>query len=144
MSTLTERWCAARAAGDLSALDATPYARLIGVVAEQDADGALVARMPFAPHLVGNPFLPALHGGATGALLESTAMIELCWTSELTKIPRIVNFTIVYLRSGKAQDTFARATVVKLGRRVAVLHMVAWQNDADRPIATARAQFLVD
>ena len=31
--------------------------------------------MPFSPKIIGNPILPAIHGGMTGAFLETTAII---------------------------------------------------------------------
>jgi hypothetical protein len=40
----------------------------------------LTALLPFDESLIGNPFLPALHGGVTSAFLEMTAIIELSWS----------------------------------------------------------------
>ncbi len=48
----------------------SPFARCLGIRA--GADGTLV--MPFSPRIIGNPMLPAIHGGLTGALLETTAI----------------------------------------------------------------------
>ena len=31
--------------------------------------------MPFSPKIIGNPMLPAIHGGLTGAFLETTAIV---------------------------------------------------------------------
>jgi hypothetical protein len=31
--------------------------------------------MPFSPKIIGNPMLPAIHGGMTGAFLETTAIV---------------------------------------------------------------------
>ena len=56
-------------------LDRLPYARFLGLTSEQDGDD-LIVTMPFADRLIGNPMLPALHGGATAALLELTAVAQ--------------------------------------------------------------------
>ena len=56
-------------------LDTLPYARFLGLQSRMTGDD-LVVVMPFADHLVGNPMLPALHGGSTAALLEMTAVAQ--------------------------------------------------------------------
>ena len=43
--------------------DAVPYARFLGLTLSITDAGGLRARMPYAEHLVGNPGVPALHGG---------------------------------------------------------------------------------
>jgi uncharacterized protein (TIGR00369 family) len=134
---------AAKAAGAPNRLAlAIPYVQFMGISLEH-ARGELLGCMAFTPSLVGNPTLPALHGGTLGALMECTAVFELMWTSELVALPKIINITVDYLRSGKPRDTFARAEVRKLGRRVAAVHVSAWQEDRDDPISTANCHFLV-
>ena len=59
-------------------LDRVPYARFLRLRAERQGD-ALTVTMPFADRLIGNPVLPALHGGTVGALLESAAIFKLLW-----------------------------------------------------------------
>ena len=125
-----------------SLVDLIPYARFLGVSLEFDGD-ALVGRLAFAPRNIGNAALPALHGGTIGALLEFTAMFELLWRTETAVLPKVIGCTIEYLRSGKPQDTFAQAQIVRQGRRVAPLRVVAWQGDRSKPIAAATVQFLV-
>jgi uncharacterized protein (TIGR00369 family) len=123
-------------------VQAIPYARFLGIGLEE-LGGALVSRMRFDEQLVGNPTLPALHGGALGGFLESAAHFELMYRAESVVLPKTVTLTIDYLRSGKPVDTFARATVFKLGRRVATVHAHAWQEDEARPIAFATVHLLI-
>lgn len=131
-------------ADDLSRLmQAIPFARLLGVTATTDDEGRVIANMPFADHLIGNPRLPALHGGTIGAFLEMTAIAQLIADMPVPGIPKTIDITIDYLRSGRPRDTFARATVAKHGRRVANVRVEAWQEDPTRPIATAHGHFLL-
>ena len=51
-------------------LEAVPYIRFLGMGAELAGD-EMTAILPFAPHLVGNVILPALHGGVVGAFLSA-------------------------------------------------------------------------
>jgi uncharacterized protein (TIGR00369 family) len=141
--TLVERLAEAKQAGDHQRLiDAIPYARFLGLTAAL-VDDELVTTMRYAPHLIGNPALPALHGGTVGALLESAAIYELLWRSETIVLPKTITLSVDYLRSGAAVDTHARGIVTRQGRRVTNVRMEAWQADRATPIATAHAIFLV-
>ena len=122
--------------------DAIPYAKFLGVTAEQH-DGELLTRLAFSPGLVGNPSIPALHGGTLGALLELASIFQLLFEMETVLLPKTITITIDYMRSGRAVDTWAQATIAKHGRRVASVHAIAWQEDRKRPIASATGHFLV-
>ncbi|MBI4954214.1 MAG: PaaI family thioesterase [Myxococcales bacterium] len=133
----------ARRTRDLAALtDAVPYAAFLGFSLTL-LDGELVGKMRYADHLIGNPALPALHGGAIGALLESTAIFQILWDAETIVLPKTVNITVDYLRSGRPLDTFARGIITKHGRRVVNVRVEAWQEDRTRPIALANGHFLI-
>lgn len=140
---LIQRLAEARAQGDPAALAAeVPYARTMGISLMLQG-GELLGVMKFGEHLIGNPMLPALHGGAICALLESTAIFQLLWEGELTTAPRTIGLTVEYLRSGRPVDTLARGTTTRQGRRVANVRVEAWQDDRARPIAVASAHFLI-
>ena len=124
-------------------LDSIPYARFLGVRSEQDGD-TLTITMPFADHLIGNPMLPALHGGSTAALLELTAIAQVALTWPRLRLPRPITVTTAYLRSGKPVDVHAQARISRAGRRVAHVLAEAWQEDRDHPIASLTAHFSMD
>ena len=123
-------------------LDRLPYARFLGLRSDQDGD-VLTVTMPFAERLIGNPMLPALHGGATAALLELTAVAQVALSYPRLRLPRPINVTVAYLRSGRPVDVHARARISKAGRRVAHVLAEAWQEDESQPIASLTAHFLV-
>ena len=123
-------------------LDRLPYARFLGLTSRQDGD-LLTVTMPFADRLIGNPMLPALHGGATAALLELTAVAQAALSYPRLRLPRPINVTVAYLRSGRPADVHARARISKAGRRVAHVLAEAWQDDETQPIASLTAHFLV-
>jgi uncharacterized protein (TIGR00369 family) len=142
-ATLIERLEEARRAGDYHAfVDVVPYARFLGLSVGKLGD-ELVTTMRYGDHLVGNPALPALHGGTLGALLESAAIFELLWRAETIVLPKTITLTVDYLRSGAPVDTHARGIVTRQGRRVTNVRMEAWQADRAAPVATAHAVFLV-
>ncbi len=143
MSTLIEHVRRARETGELGPLvDAIPYARFLGIGMEKRGE-EIIGKLRYADHLIGNSLLPALHGGTLGALLESTAIFTLLVGTETLRVPKTITITVEYLRTGRAQDTFARAEFTRLGRRIASVRSFAWQDDPKRPIAAANASFLL-
>lgn len=137
-----------------------PYIRFLGVTFDRRGD-ELTGVMHFDDKLIGNPFLPALHGGATAAFLEITAIIGLAWTRifEMTEtgqltlddleagnmpdLPKTIDFTVDYLRPGLPRDAYARARVNRSGRRYASVHVEAWQDRRDKLFAQATGHFLM-
>jgi len=139
---------------------AVPYLQFMGIQFDRHGD-ELTAVMPYRDDLIGNPLLPALHGGATAAFLEVTGMISLSWAwlwedvesgaltvealdqGRLPRLPKTIDFSMDYLRSGLPRDAYARARVTRSGRRYASVQITAWQDHYDRPIAQANAHFLM-
>ena len=117
----------------------SPFARFLGV--RFAADGALM--MPFSPKIIGNPMLPAIHGGMTGAFLETAAIVGVTRELGTAAPPKPIGLTINYLRSGRALDSFARVSIVKQGRRVVAFEAQAWQDDPTKPIASAFGHFML-
>ncbi|PZR00637.1 MAG: thioesterase [Cereibacter sphaeroides] len=142
-----------RDAGLRALVDRIPYVGFLGITFERRGD-ELTAILPFSDMLIGNPILPALHGGATAAFLETAAIIELGWAAmweamenaaepALPALPKTIDFTIDYLRSGLPRDAYARARVNRSGRRYASVHVEAWQDNRSRLFAQATGHFLM-
>ncbi|WP_299851729.1 PaaI family thioesterase [uncultured Roseovarius sp.] len=141
-------------------VDGVPYIRFLGIEFERRGD-ELTALMPFDDKLIGNPILPALHGGATAAFLEVTAIIGLSWSmlweeiesgafdpdallgGQMPRLPKTIDFTVDYLRSGLPRDAYARAQVNRSGRRYASVHVEGWQDNRNRAFAQATGHFLM-
>lgn len=119
-----------------------PYMRFLGMGADLAGD-EITACLPFSPHLVGNPILPALHGGVIGAFLEMTAVCQLWILAPHRRQPRTIDVTIEYLRPGRPSALYARADVRKVGRRIANVQVEAWQDARDLPVAALRGHFML-
>lgn len=132
----------ARASGDFSAvIDAIPYFGFLGIRVAVEGDSLKVI-LPAQNKHIGNPILPALHGGVVGALLEASAVLQLL-SHDTVHVAKTVNVTVDFLRSAKVVETYARATVIRRGRRVANVRMEAWQDDPAKPVAAAHGHFLL-
>jgi len=134
---------ALKRSGDITAINALiPYAQAIGLKAFSDDQG-LVTVLRFRKSNIGNPHIPAIHGGVVGALLEHAAIMHLLVETEVDVIPKIINLSVDYLRPCLTEDTFARGKVIRQGRRIANVRVEAWQGNPDRPVAAAHAHFLL-
>jgi len=135
----------AKASGDVGWIAAyVPYARFLGITHDASEDGELVARMPFDARLVGNPAVPALHGGCIGALLEHTALSVVLWRLQVQSVPKTITVSVDYLRPGRLEDVYAAGRITKQGRRVVNVQVEAWQESRDRLIASATVHCLVN
>ena len=123
-------------------LERIPYAQFLGVRAELAGD-EMTMILPFGNHIIGNPMLPAIHGGVLGAFMEMTALAQLSVAEPLKRQPRTIDVSIEYLRTGRPLTTFARAHIKKVGRRIANVHVEAWQEQRAAPIAALRGHFLL-
>lgn len=141
-------------------VEGVPYIQFLGISFERHGD-ELTAVLAYDDKLIGNPMLPALHGGVTAAFLEVAAIIEVSWSylwediesgkidprtirpEHLPRLPKTIDFTVDYLRSGLPRDAYARARVNRSGRRYASVHVEAWQDNRARLFAQATGHFLM-
>ena len=120
----------------------TPYARFLGIRAELEGD-AMIAVLPFDDKLIGNVKWQALHGGVLGAFMEMTALAQLALAGDIKHLPKPIDVTIEYLKTGRPLTTYARADLRKVGRRIANVHVEAWQEQRGEPVAALRGHFLL-
>ncbi len=130
--------------GDFSRmLESIPYARFIGLQCDRFGDD-LIFRLPPKAENLGNPILPAIHGGVIGGFMETSAAIYLMMSQDTFRVPKIIDFSLDYLRAGLNRETFAECHLTRQGNRVANIQVSAWQKSRNLPIATARAHFLLE
>lgn len=120
-----------------------PYALFLGIEARRSETGELFHVMPFSDRVLGRPGF--LHGGAIAALLEFAAFGRLFeeLEDEAGVTVKPVNVTTNFMRGGVVHDTFAAARITRIGKRVANVEAHAWQEDRDRPIASAQLNLLL-
>lgn len=141
-----------------------PYVDFMGITFDRHGD-ELTAVMKFAEKLVGNPLIPALHGGAIAGFLEAVAAVELMSrlhstanggpgqggsirdgednrAGQIKKFPKTIDFSIDFLRPGLAETSYARARINRFGSRFVSVRVGAWQGQRDRLFAEATGHFL--
>ena len=141
---------------NLRVIEGIPYLRFLGIRLDLRGD-ELTVRLPFRKHFIGNPDVPALHGGVTASLLEITAKVDLCLkrlalgknTETIPTgpreivLPKTISFSVDYLRGGTPKDSFARAKINRMGRRYASVQVESWQEERIRLFAQGTGHFLL-
>jgi len=125
-------------------LDEIPYAVMMGVLAEENPGTHEPLR--FVMHAselhMGNPTLPAMHGGALSGFMELASAVHILSFMETAKYPKLIDFSIDYLRAARLQTVYAVCELMREGRNLTAVQVKAWQEDPAKPVAIGRAQFL--
>jgi len=122
----------------------SPYVDFLNIRQQPQIDAGPVFRLPFKPELIGNPLLPALHGGVLAGLGETAVILHLVATNPgMVGPPRSIDFAISYMRSAKPVDTFVQGRTIRQGNRVALVQVNIWQDDPQRPVAQASGHVLM-
>ncbi|MDM0110948.1 PaaI family thioesterase [Variovorax sp. J22R133] len=128
----------------VATLQLMPYAQYLGIVlADNAAEEAPLFHLPFHARLVGNPALPAIHGGVVAGFMEAAALATTYTQMDEVVPPKLVDFSIDYLSSARAVDLYAQCEVHRIGRRIAAIGIRCWQTSPDAPVALARAHVFV-
>lgn len=115
-----------------------PYAELIGATVDHWNDGYPVIAVDYSDRVRGNP--GTFHGGVLGGLadLAVTATLQARGIVGPDGRPFVtLNTTIEFLRGGLEMRTYARATIIRAGRRLACIKAEIWQDDPQTPCAMA-------
>jgi len=123
-------------------LDLIPYSSFIGTQAKVENESVIYWLERRASN-IGNPSLPAIHGGVIGGFLELSAAIEILYVLDVNAVPKVVDFSLDYLRPGRYKTIYANCTVLRQGKKLVNVSATAWQDDSEKPIATARCHFLL-
>ncbi len=121
-----------------------PFNRFLGMKARKVEEGLVELEVPFKEEFIGNPALPALHGGVVSALLDTAGGAAVWSKVKLTGSVSTVDLRVDYLRPGRPETLVGRGHVVRLGNRVGVAELRAFHPGAeDRPIAAGMGVYNV-
>jgi acyl-coenzyme A thioesterase PaaI-like protein len=75
--------------------------------------------------------------------MEQAAAFHLVAKMDEPVLPKVINFSLDYLRPTRLRDTYAQCILTRQGRFIANVSVTAWQEHSDKPNAIARAHFLI-
>lgn len=87
---------------------------------------------------VGNTFIRSIHGGVTAGISEICAEVFVAGEIEEDIDCEVISSSVNYLRVTKAQDIYARCSIVRVSRRLAFIDVHCWQDDETIPVTQAQ------
>lgn len=93
------------------------------------------------PDLIGNPLVPALHGGAVTAFLQHACGAAVSHRLDRTVLPRLVSANVQFLAPVRLENICTLPAIRRVGRRIAVVHAEAWQADPGVSVCAVQCEF---
>lgn len=125
-------------------LDFVPHCKAIGMRFVEVNAGVAVLRVPYDDRLVGNPDSGVLHGGVITTLLDNASGMAVQSTFGEWMSIATLDLRIDYMRpAAPGRDLYGRAECYRKTRSVAFVRAVAYHDEADDPIATSVATFML-
>jgi uncharacterized protein (TIGR00369 family) len=123
----------------------TPQGRALGFEVTKLEGAKVWGRAPYKPELVGDPETGVIAGGVITTFLDQlSGMAAVLAMREPTTVATI-DIRIDYMRGAEpGRDVLAEAHCYKIGKNVAFVRAVAYEESADNPIANAAAAFMLN
>lgn len=126
-------------------IEAIPHSRELGMQVTRLDDGEAEITMPYDSRFVGDPKTGVIHGGAVSALMDTCGGTAVISHPDVPGPTATIDLRIDYMRAATpGQRITARATCYHVTRSVAFVRATAYDEDFDRPVATATGAFTVD
>ncbi|MDO6592102.1 thioesterase [Loktanella sp. D2R18] len=126
-------------------IEAIPHAKVLGMKLTQIGDARAEIAMPYDARLVGDPETGVIHGGAVSALMDTCSGAAVMVHPEAPIATATLDLRIDYMRAANPGDQITtRAECYHIARSVAFVRATAYDNDFDRPVATATGAFTVE
>jgi uncharacterized protein (TIGR00369 family) len=135
--------------------DRLPFNRVLGITIEYLGTDEACTSFSMRDDLIGNSVHGMLHGGVVSAVLDATGGVTACASAAqkmvglsreevVHRVSRIgtIDMRVDYLRPGKGSRFLCTGTVMRSGRKVAVIRMEL-RNEEDTLIAVGTGAYIV-
>ncbi|MDP6689965.1 MAG: PaaI family thioesterase [Alphaproteobacteria bacterium] len=121
-----------------------PHMAAVGLDLISLDDSGAVAKVPNRPEFVGDPDTGVVHGGIVTVLLDSLSGMCIMPLMDEGTMMATLDLRIDYLKpAAPKKDIFAHAHCYKTTRNIAFTRAIAYQDNADDPIANATGSFML-
>lgn len=127
------------------AIKGVPHSEGLNMIIVEIADGTALTKVPYAPHLVGDPETGVVHGGVITSLLDNS-----CGVATTDKVGRnggiaTLDLRIDYMKPATpGEDIYAYAECYRVTKAIAFVRGYAFHNDRNDPIASCTAAFMLN
>lgn len=125
-------------------INSIPHSRELGMVITDTGEGTAEITMAYDSRFVGDPKTGVIHGGAVSALMDTCCGTAVMTHPEVGGQTATIDLRIDYMRAATPGQTItARAECFHVTRSVAFVRATTYDEDFERPVATASGAFTV-
>jgi uncharacterized protein (TIGR00369 family) len=126
-------------------IEFTPQAKALGIEVTRIEPARVWGRVPYRAELIGDPETGVIAGGVITTFLDTLCGTAAVAAMEHPTTVATIDLRIDYMRpAALSRDVLAEAHCYKLGRNVAFVRAVAYDDAPDNPIAHVAAAFMVN
>ncbi len=123
----------------------TPQARALGLECTRIVKGRVWGKAPYREELIGDSEKRVIAGGVLTTFLDQLSGAAAISAMEEPTTVATIDLRIDYMRPAeRGRDVLAEAHCYKLGKSVAFVRAVAYEQTPDNPIAHASSAFMVN
>jgi uncharacterized protein (TIGR00369 family) len=123
----------------------TPHGAALGLDVTRIERGRVWGVAPYRPELVGDPETGVIAGGVITTFLDHLSGMAAVAAMKQPGVVATIDIRIDYMRAAQpGRDVLAEAHCTKIGRNVAFVRAVAYEDTPDNPIANATSTFMVN
>jgi uncharacterized protein (TIGR00369 family) len=123
----------------------TPQGRSLGLEVTKLEGNRVCGRAPYKPELVGDPEIGVIAGGVITTFLDQLCGMAAVLAMKDPSMVATIDIRIDYMRGAiPGRDVLAEAHCYKIGRNVAFVRAVAYDDTPDNPIAHATSTFMLN
>lgn len=123
----------------------TPQGRALGLEVTNFEDRRVHGRAPYRPETVGDPDTGVIAGGVITTFLDQLCGMAAVLAMREPSTVATIDLRIDYMRPAEpGRDVLAEAFCYKIGRNVAFVRAVAFEDSPDNPIAHATSAFMIN
>jgi len=127
----------------LCKVNQTPHASILNLELVSAEDNTVTLKLPFAEHIIGDPFKRLIHGGAISTLMDTVCGAAVFQAQGNFQAMATLDLRVDHMKPGEPDaDVYATADCYHLTNTVAFIRATAYTNNVNEPIATAVASFM--
>ena len=131
--------------GDGTPMTGIPHSARLGMRLVSTEPDTAILMIPYDERLIGDPATRVMHGGAITSLLDTCCGTAVMLSRKKPRTTATLDLRINYMRPATPdRAVYARAHCYRATRSVGFVRAAAYHEDAEDPIATASAAFILE